>query len=173
MHQSYDIDRLLKPYEDSQPERVPTVSSKICRIPPLVDENGINPKFQTFYEKLVDAILFFDYSALYSISDQLISAKEFEALCTVNWSNHFSAWLLAVPRCRSIDIELNLERFQNLHRNLVGGFNIMTMHLTETQDEFSDRKVTTLKLAHTELLFKYVHNEFKIVTHINPFMMEE
>lgn len=173
MIESYDIDKVLKPYEDSQPERVTIVSDKICRIPPLVNEYGINPKFQTFYENLVDAILSFNYSALYKMTDQLISAEEFEALCKVNWSNHFSKWRLAVPRCRSIDIELNLERFQSLHRNLIGGFNIMTMHLTETQDEFSDRKVTTLKLAHTELLFRYVHNEFKIVTYINPFITEE
>ena len=73
------IQDVLKPYEDSQPQHIQISSSlrnRIERIPMIVDPSTgqVTKKFQDFYDRIVDAIVttppWFD---LYSISDQVFT----------------------------------------------------------------------------------------------------
>lgn len=181
MNESYNIDKVLKPYEDSQPNRVPTnpATTVISRIPILVTEEGINPQFQEFYNGIVYAFTAFDiprYDLLYEISDKVVDLASFNMICESIWGKHFNKFLSSKPEGRCIDIELNMSRFQELHRNLIGGFNIMTGYVETRGDLFGiDRKTPTsyLNLHHTEILFRYAENEFKVITQIKPFVSTE
>jgi len=174
-----NIDSVLKPYEDSQPQRVSLPSGKIHRFPPLADGNGINPQFSEFYNTLVSVLTdenFWDTEnlyKLYEISDKAVDFEDFADLLCTNWLKHLENFLSVSESNRGMDVEINMDRFQSLHRNIVGGINVMTYHLNIRDDEFSDKQLTNFVQASAELLFVYDGNRFRLVTNFSVFRLSE
>lgn len=169
-----NIEDVLKPYEDSQPSQliVPTKVGEIQRIPPLVTPDGmINSEFQTFYNKIVASMLH-DPDSLYEISDNVLNYDDFKALLRNTWLNYLCKFFKADEKCRSIDIELNMDRFQDIHRNILGGFNVITCLTVVEPDEFnSNNYVTHVEKGNMEILFRY-RDKFQIISKFEPFKLE-
>ena len=173
---SIDLDAIIgntshTPYADSQPDKLNLTNKRLTRMPPLATPDGINTEFQEFFDKIVAAILSQKYYDLHTLSDMSLSEADFNHIIEENWDNHWMSFYMCKPESRGLDIELNMDRFQDIHRNMVGGFNIMTYHLAVKPDEFSDGKnITELTVSSTELLFTYkLGSGFQIITTIKPF----
>lgn len=174
---SYDLDSVLKPYADDQP-KISMIPSKakscnITRMPPLATvgtPGGINPQFQEFYDNIVDA--FSDithlYKKLYELSDKAVYEDEFEIMLYKTIGKGMIEFCSS-PRNRcGLDIELNLGRFEQKHRNLIGGLYVITYRLVDSQFDGIDCD-TQLEQKYTELLFTYKDNEFVLITNFTAF----
>ena len=174
-----DINYVLKPYEDSQPQHIqisPNLKNRIERIPMIVDPatGEVTKEFQEFYDKVVDAIstspMWFD---LYDISDQTLDEDEFRHLfdckCNKVWTQFENTRYAA----KGLDIELNLSRFQQIHRNLIGGFYVIIYMIEDILTDIDERRVTTLKQYKTEILFTYKNDRFKVLSVLSPFVEED
>jgi len=163
------------PYADSQPKRVPVNNILLQRMPPLVNEEGINLEFQTFFDDLVKNVheMFKDSTSfgLHMMSDQVLDVAEFHSIILAAWDKHLQEFRNTSIYARGVDIELNMERFEDIYRNLIGGFNIMTYILTVADDEFnSNKRITYFKKCCTELLFTYSQSDgFVVISRIQPF----
>jgi hypothetical protein len=173
--------KMDKPYNDTQPERIFITNPSLQRMPPLAGLEGILPEFQKFFDSVVEGVIEFiesgKSSKLYLLSDKALSSSEFEALLQKHWKKHSEEYANTVMFCRGFDVELNMERFhQDIHRNMLGGLNVMTYTLSVDDDEFSENdKVTGLKKSNTELLFTYrpFTEEFLIISKFSPFKGED
>lgn len=174
----YDIEAVISPYADSQPSHIILPSEVIDRMPPLVSEEGINPEFQKFYEELVLAIAEdkphyqIHVDKLYELTNTDIDIDSFSALIESQWGAHWYEFRNDSKsiNSRGIDIELNMNRFQEIHRNLIGGFNIITYHTIINRDEFTGYHIPKIVRAHTELLFTYKNNKFVLLPQFSPFV---
>lgn len=171
-----NIDNVLKPYENDQPQHINVASHMIERIPMIVDPatGQVTEKFQDFYNKIVNAIVtsptWFD---LYKISDQVLTEEEFINMfiskCGKVWDQYFNSLFCA----KGIDIELNLSRFRFTHRNLIGGFYVIIYMIEDISNDIDESKVTNLKQYKTEILFTYKNDEFKVLSVLSPFVKED
>lgn len=174
-----NIDNVLKPYENDQPQHIQISSNvryAIERIPMIIDPSTgqVTKKFQDFYDRIVDAVVtsptWFD---LYRISDQVLTEKEFinlfESKCGKIWAQFVNTSYAA----KGIDIELNLSRFRFTHRNLIGGFYVIIYMIEDISSDIDESKVTNLKQYKTEILFTYKNDEFKVLSVLSPFIEEE
>lgn len=176
----YDIESVISPYADSQPNHIILPSKLLDRMPALVSESGINPKFQSFFELLVIAVagdkINFDVNVdeLFDLTDKNISVEDFSTMIDNLWGSHFSAMKSSNSSSMQtgIDIELNMDRFQEIHRNLIGGFNVITYHIDMNIDEFTGALVPKLTKAHTELLFTYKNDDFVLLPCFSAFTYE-
>lgn len=176
----YDIESVISPYADSQPNHIILPSKLLDRMPALVSESGINPRFQSFFERLVIAVAgdkincSVDVSRLFELTDKNVSLEDFSTMIDDAWCSHFSAMKSSNSSYMQtgIDIELNMDRFQEIHRNLIGGFNIITYHIDMNTDEFTGALVQKLTKAHTELLFTYKNDEFLLLPCFSAFTYE-
>lgn len=171
---SIDIDKILKPYADDQPELTIIPNSTLHRIPLLVSpiDGNPTPEFDEFYDTLVKSLLQRDWSKLYDISDKLVSLEEFKNMIETKqrkvWDDYHSK---DSKHITNIDIELNLNRLHQLHRNIVCGFNIMISNLVVVNPkEFETSVNTRLDMFSTELLFTYKNGKFLIITTFKPFV---
>lgn len=179
----YDIESIITPYADSQPTCNVLPSKVLERIPPLVTTSGINLQFQQFYERIVSAIgeIYtagdINIDKLYKLSDKSIEPGDFTLLLISRWGEHWDKFKISASSGSScgIDIELNMDRFQNLHRNLIGGLNIMTYRTDLCEDEFNHNcSIPTIVESHTELLFTYSwDHKFVLLSQISPFIQDE
>ena len=172
--------RINKPYNDSQPERVFITNPHLQRMPPLASIEGVLPEFQEFFDNVVESIIAFmenqDSSKLYILSDGAVRVDEFGALLKKNWGEHCIEFKDTPLYRRGFDVELNMSRFQeDIHRNLIGGFHVMTYTLAVKNDEFEEEgKVTECKKSTTELLFTYrAPGEFVLISKFSPFSGED
>jgi len=167
-----NIDNVLKPYQDNQPDITIGTNSKsklVQRMPIIVNEHGILPEFQDFYDKICSYISDNNVEGLWTISDKAIEMEKFNELYDLMIGQHITK-LLDTPECaRGIDIELNIDRFKELHRNMIGGFNIMTYQLSESPYEGVSSVETILDKKYTEILFTFKQGEFLIISHFKPF----
>lgn len=173
-----NIDALLQPYADEQPKQLSmnyTSSDAIVieRIPPIVDHLGVTDEFQTFYNKIVDAVTSMNVNSLWELSDKILTEHEFSNVFKYNWQDTLSTVLEQNSRYRGIDIELNLGRFQGLHRNLLGGFYIMTYLLKSPEYSTMFEGAMNLERKYTELLFTYKKGEFVILSKLDDFKSVE
>lgn len=168
-----DIDSVLLPYANSQPNNVKMNSTIIERIPMIADEFGILPKFQEFYNSIVNAIMYSDYESLYEISDKVLEKEKFLIMIQDSIGNVLNDVLKLSESCRGIDIELNIGRFNAVHRNLIGGFYIIFYTLNMNKYEGIEMNQTELVQKSTELLFTYKNDEFVILSHFTPFISEQ
>lgn len=180
---SIDMDKILgnkssvPPYANDQPGQLNMQHQTLQRFPALATAEGINPDFQQFFDSIVNAITQQRYFELFQLSDNAISEQSFSALIENNWDNHWMEFYMSNPVARGLDIELNMDRFKELHRNIIGGFNIMTYHLNVKHDEFqpegTNTQVTEFVKASTELLFTYKYAKgFELISRIQPFTKE-
>lgn len=176
----YDIESVILPYADCQPKYMILPSKLLDRMPALVTESGINPKFQSFFERLVIAVAgdkinySVDVSKLFELTDKNVSLEDFSTMLDDVWRSHFSAMQSSNSSLMQtgIDIELNMDRFQEIHRNLIGGFNVITYHIDMNNDEFTGALVPKLTKAHTELLFTYKNDDFVLLPCFSAFTYE-
>lgn len=176
----YDIESVILPYADCQPKYMILPSKLLDRMPALVTESGINPKFQSFFERLVIAVAgdkinySVDVSKLFELTDKNVSLEDFSTMIDDVWRSHFSAMQSSNSSLMQtgIDIELNMDRFQEIHRNLIGGFNVITYHIDMNNDEFTGALVPKLTKAHTELLFTYKNDDFVLLPCFSAFTYE-
>ena len=172
----YDIESVILPYADCQPKYLNLPSKLLDRMPALVSESGINPKFQSFFERLVIAVASdkvnydVDVNKLFELTDKDISIENFSTMIDDAWNSHFSAMKASMQT--GVDLELNMDRFQEIHRNLIGGFNLITYHIDMNTDEFTGALVPKLTKAHTELLFTYKDDEFVLLPCFSAFTHE-
>lgn len=170
-----DIDRLLKPYEDDQPDNLSMSSDKfniIERIPRIVNGMGPTDEFQTFYNELVDAITSSNIEKLYEMSDKAIDKENFTDIYKDSIDNHIKSVIEMKSAQRGLDIELNLSRFKELHRNLVGGFLILTYTLESGKFD-TNQNDFNLTYKYTEVLFSYKNGEFVVLSCFKPFKVVE
>ena len=166
-----NIDYVLKPYEDSQPTNLSMCNRQVERIPLLIDPNTGHPtpKFQKFYDNIVTNCSDRVWFGLYDISDKCISREDFNSLWLSNIRPLWAKYVTADSNKRGLDIELNLDRFQQSHRNLIGGFFIIFYVIDLVETELCDYPRPNLKQYKTELLFTYKDDEFKLLSILNPF----
>lgn len=176
----YDIESVILPYADCQPKYMILPSKLLDRMPALVTESGINPKFQSFFERLVIAVAgdkinySVDVSKLFELTDKNVSLEDFSTMIDDVWRSHFLAMQSSNSSSMQtgVDIELNMDRFQGIHRNLIGGFNVITYHIDMNNDEFTGALVPKLTKAHTELLFTYKNDNFVLLPCFSAFTYE-
>ena len=164
-------DDILKPYEDEQPDSLSmktTDGYSIQRIPPLVDANGISREFQEFFNKVVNYITHGQVDDLYTISDKAMSCKEFIEAWNCRIGNQIAELLEMPVNKRGFDIELNINRFKQIHRNLIGGFFIIMYKLEDEASSMLKTHSCSLIQQHTEILFTY-KDGFKLISKISPF----
>ena len=171
-----NIDSVLKPYADEQPEKLSMQYSDtykcIERIPPIVDHNGITDEFQTFYNKVVESITENSPKMLYEISDKVLDYVEFENTYQSTLGQRLSE-ILDHPRSeRGLDIELNLGRFKQIHRNIIGGFYISTYVLEDCKFNGICAEGRSLKQEHAEILFTYKEGEFVIISAFSELVVD-
>lgn len=167
-----NIDDLLKPYEDEQPKQLSVQSTKksiIERMPPIVDMNGVTEEFQSFFDDVVEAVTTMDAKKLWEISDKVLTEEQFTYVFEQNWKNDLDIVIDQDPENRGIDIELNLGRFQGLHRNLIGGFYIMTYLLYPHEYQVMFGGIMNFEKRYTELLFTYKRGKFVVMSKLDTF----
>lgn len=169
-----NLDSILKPYEDDQPKQVDLSSCNnyIERIPHIVDTSTgrITDEFQSFYNELTKAVLLNDDHLLYELSDKVMKEDTFKTYYQP-LKKILSDALNLYDNQKGIDIELNIKRFENNHRNLIGGFFIMLYTLTNDDNDIflSRSKKVNLKLLQTEVLFTYKRSKFRLISYFQPF----
>lgn len=177
----YDIESVISPCANSQPTNIMLPSQWIQRIPMLVDENGITPEFQKFYESVVcvvGAVFQMEecsVTALYNLTDKSIKDSSYFKLIATQWATHINKMYDAKQKKVGVgfDIELNMERFQSIHRNLVGGFNIITYYTDIQMDSFTEGcEIPQIVQSSTEILFTYRDSKFVLLTQLTPFVCE-
>lgn len=172
------IDDVLKPYENDQPKQLSVIPNNvekslnvIERMPRLADMNGITREFQMFYDELVHNILTHNLQGLYDMSDKAVDYEEFCEVYTSTVGKHISDVISLDKKYRGIDIELNMSRFEGIHRNTVGGFFIMMYTLIPSNYEGLNTIQSEFNQEHTEILFTYKSGKFTILSHFQPFML--
>lgn len=170
-----NIDDVLAPYADEQPKHLSMNSTTklIERIPMIVDAQGVTPKFQKFYDRLVAAVMSSDYDTLYELSDKALSREDFIFLYKIKLGLDIKSVLEVSPSRRGIDIELNLGRFQKTHRNLIGGFYIIFYVLESPKFENLSRSELSLVEKYSELKFTYKDDSFTILSDFRGFAVPE
>lgn len=174
---STNIDDVLSPYADDQPKYLEMQETdyeispvrNIERIPRLVDPTGqINPEFQIFYNHLVKYVCEHNVDGLYDLSDKSISKEQFTQMYEENISKKLAEFYSYKYNSRGIDMEVNLSRFENKHRNLIGGIYLIIYYVKEAEFE----GITTspsLEQMFTEILFTYKRGGFCILSAFSPF----
>lgn len=167
---------MLLPYENSQPINL-TMNNQIQRIPPLATQGQINPEFQEFFNKLSEAFKTDSFDAvsvariLYKNSSQSVDQLSFvEDVCST-WNPVVSKYNRAHVDDRGVDLEVNVMRFQKVHRNIIGGFNL-SLYYIEHQTMGNIRS-TSVHQVHTELLYTYKNKQFYLLPAISPFVEED
>lgn len=175
----YDIEKVISPCADSQPEHIHLPSYYVQRIPPLVNENGIIPEFQSFYEKVVCAIgaIFSKEECgieqLYELTDMSIDKTSFYKLIDTQWGWLIDAYYSVSfnHHTTGLDVQLNMQRFKDIHRSIIGGFNITTYYTNVYPDSFNAEIMIPKTFLHsTELLFTYKNNKFLMLSSVNSFV---
>lgn len=172
----YNLDNILKPYEDEQPKQISVQSTKksiIERMPPIVNSYGVTEEFQSFFNDVVEAITEIDAKKLWEISDKVLTLEQFTHMFEYNWKDHLDMVIDQDPENRGIDIELNLGRFQGLHRNIIGGFYIMTYLLYPHTNQAMFGGIMNFEKEYTELLFTYKNKKFVIMSKLDTFKSVE
>lgn len=168
-----NIDSVLKPYEDEQPKNISMISTerKIERIPNIIDPTTgmVTDEFQEFYDKVVDAITSNDSSKLYELSDKVMIYDDFKTALD-SFSKEINKVVSLPISNRGIDIELNLNRFQEKHRNLIGGFFVITYTLQPNPYIGIKSDSLQLEQKYAELLFTYKLGEFRLLSTFSPFI---
>lgn len=165
------INDVLKPYEDSQPNNLSMNSKLIERIPNIVDPNTgcVTEEFQTFYNNIVECITSINWSRLYEFSDKCMTESQFMHSIKSKIEPVWESFLDVPDNARGLDIELNLQRFQEKHRNIIGGFYVMIYFLKDVDNDISDEPDKCLNEYFTEILFTYKNNKFVVVSKLNAF----
>lgn len=172
----YNLDNILKPYEDEQPKQISVQSDKksiIERMPLIVNSYGVTEEFQSFFNDVVEAITEIDAKKLWEISDKVLTLEQFTYMFEYNWKDHLDMVIDQDPENRGIDIELNLGRFQGLHRNIIGGFYIMTYLLYPHTNQAMFGGIMNFEKEYTELLFTYKNKKFVIMSKLDTFKSVE
>lgn len=170
---SYDLDSVLRPYANDQPKismecTIPDRSS-ITRMPLIATPEGINEKFQIFFNCVVFALSDpKQFSTLYKLTDKSISEDDFMDLFNSTIGEYLSAFYATAGNRRGLDIELNLGRFEKKHRNLIGGLYVITYRLCDSQFE-GISKDTQLEQKYAELLFTYKDDDFVLISNLTAF----
>lgn len=131
------------------------------------------PRFQEFYESVVRGVLTSDTELLYSISDQCQSLEDFQTNYNSTIGDKIQE-LLSLPESRrNIDIELNFQRFEELHRNIIGGIHILAYELFFASDEISNEHCRPQMREYvSEILFTSKYNRFQIISKFSPLAFE-
>jgi len=175
-----DIDSILGnkstvPYANTQPDII-VKNNLLSRFPPFATPEGVLPEFQQFFDNIVTGVFSYfqnqTHEQLYIISDGLLRSNGFYNTLNKVWGPYCSRYNEAGILHTNMDIELNVDRFQELHRNILGGIRILTYIIDICDDEFCEGKNTSIKIASTELLFTYQvsNNQFTLLSVITPFI---
>ena len=156
----------LKPYADDQLSTSMN-SELIERIPMLVNplSGEVIPEFQNFYEAVVSAVLNENISALYDISDKKLDKSQFNYFYNKRIGKEIRPFLPKQSAINNIDIELNMGRFQDGCRNILGGLYINGYRCEMVV--FNEVLGTTTQrgiFVHGELLFTYKNKEFELLS---------
>lgn len=160
----------MKPYEDEQFNVQPM--SKIQRIPLLVDpQTGqVIPEFQKFYDSLVAGILANDPREIYEISDKSLDPFEFIQTYECKIGNELDK-IAKNSLYYQIDIQMNMDRFQNKFRTILGSFYLTILQFTRLSSGDIKMNATQLKTGETEIFFRY-DNGFKLISKFDPVIFE-
>lgn len=164
----------LKPYED---EQIPVSMNNLLieRIPMIVDPStgNVTSEFQKFYDEIVRCILSEDVDKLYCISDRVITCEEFVSLYNKQIGDALHE-LLKREQCfdYNIDIELNLQRFKENTRNILGGFIISTIEVASSSSEIIKSQNRYIRRGCAEIFFTYRYDRFQLISSFSPFILE-
>lgn len=167
-----NIDNIIAPVSYSQPNisMIPTADprNQIERFPVLATQQGINQDFQIFFDKIVEGICGMNPCILYEISDKVFEESEFCEMFNKILRPELIKLAGKDKKYRSIDIELNVDRFQSPTRNTVGSFIVSGYLLTKDKNPLY-KLTTKLEYKWTELFFTYKHNKFTLISKFCPF----
>lgn len=170
-----NVEEVLKPYADSQPEFTKLDTKLIERIPLIIDPatGQITQQFQQFYDQVVRCCTDTNWFNLYNISDKFLDIQEFKNLWISTISPTWTKFVELDNRAKGIDIELNIDRFKSTHRNLIGSFLIMIYMLEIQPNDLEDHSTPMLKQYTTEILFTFKGEEFTVLSCLKPFIANE
>lgn len=138
-------------------------------MPDLVRSKLTRDQFKEFFADLVSAMTNQDWEQLHKLSDRMLDAHSFKHAVNIAWRSHFNKFNDASTKF--MDIELNMDRLNDMYKNMVLGFTVMTVHTYAVSDDFNlGGARVALNCASTELLFTYNDDEFVIISRFKPFM---
>lgn len=168
-----NLDSVLLPYANDQPKNLSMPTKFIERIPSLATPNGINPKFQKFYDHLCSAITAQDVEKLYDLSDKCLPYGQFYAVYRRQVGIALENLMFTSRALWGMDIELNIQRFQGAYRNIVGSFFVSTYEVLLPENFGLVNLNTSVVRKSTEIFFTYKNENFELISVFNPFAIEE
>lgn len=160
----------MKPYEDEQFNFQPEPNScPIERIPFLVNPTTgeVTQEFQSFYDELVCGVTHSELGHLYQISDMSCSEDDFNKRYMKAIGSELNK-IAGNSDTWRMDIQLNMDRFQNKFRTILGSFYLTIVHTTKTSNDLIDMDKLSLYTGETELFFTYKDSEFCLIPKFNP-----
>lgn len=160
----------MKPYEDEQFNVQPEPSSyHISRIPMLVNPTTgqVIPEFQDFYDELVCGITHQGVAHLYSISDNSCRYEEFKERYMKAIGTELNK-VVENAETWKIDIQINMDRFKDKFRTILGSFYLTIIETTKTSNDLISIDKLSLYTGCTELFFTYINGEFCLLPKFNP-----
>ena len=138
-------------------------------IPALVDKVGTpNKEFLAFKDSVGRAMLSQDWNELWKLSDRGQEPSEFYRSVKAVWDKYFKEFNQFKKERKNLSVELNVDRFKEKHKAILGSFWVATYVLADGGDSI---KVEGLQLTKccTELYFTYKKGKFCIVSAFTPF----
>ena len=153
----------ITPYEDEQIPFQPGNSS-IERIPLLVNPatGQIDPKFQKFYDDLINSIIDRDVKQMYKIADGSLSTSAFDLI--------FESFIKKLKSkatdsiYHKVDVQINMDSFKDKFRTIFGSFIVTLISLDSISDEVLEGTRTRVDKLSAELYFTYIENQFKLIS---------
>lgn len=169
-----NIDQVITPYADSQPNNLSVQSTNIERIPRLVDvrTGQVTEEFQKFFDSVVQAITNSNISSLYlyKLTSEELDYEDFNNMCKHTiYDDTWNKFLNADNNKKGLDIELNLSEFESTFRNLIGSFYVMFYLVESEPHSILDYNKIVIKRYRTKIFFTYRDNSFRVIPEFSPF----
>lgn len=138
-------------------------------IPSLVDKIGApNKEFLAFKDDVGKAILKQDWNELWKLSDRSQTPSEFYTHVKAMWDKYFQEFNKFKKERKNLSVELNVDRFKETHKAILGSFYIATYALVDGGDSIKSSGLQLTKCC-TEVYFTYKRGRFCIVSAFTPF----
>lgn len=138
-------------------------------IPALVDKIGApNKEFLTFKDSVGKAIINQDWNALWKLSDRAQTPEEFHSSVRAVWGKYFKEFNEFKKERKNLSVDLNVERFKEKHKAILGSFWVATYCLADGGDSIRVEGFQLTKCC-TEVYFTYKNGKFCIVSAFKPF----
>ena len=151
----------------------PKELTKLEVIPSIIDSNNRPiPEFVEFKKNVSQAILKQDWVSLYLLSDTSMEPYYFDKLIQKTWRKFWDTFNEYKKESKNLAVTLNIDRFKEPHKEILGSFTIASYILLSSRDSISDSGYELAKFS-TDLYFTYKNKKFVIVSAFTPFVQHK